>query len=67
MVCEYYNHLSLKSSIETDNADAYKRIERARHSARKLLVSTAKEHVLYAISVYDDNDAVVSILLFKDK
>lgn len=66
MVCEYYKRLALESRIEADGVDAHRRIGRARHGARKLLVSTEKEHILYAVIVYGDNDDIAKVMLFHD-
>lgn len=66
MICEYYNRFAKEAMAEVDPVSAYAKIEQFRQLARKEMILTDKEHVLYAITVYGQDGSPEKILLFRN-
>lgn len=64
MLCEFYNCAVKKSAIDISPKDVDEKIRKAQEEARREMVKTSKEHVLYAIRLYD-GDSVKRTLIFR--
>ena len=65
MLCEFYNYSVKKSSIDISQKNVEVKIRTAQEDARKEMVKTSKEHVLYAIRLYE-GDSIKRTLIFKN-
>jgi len=63
MTCNIYHRSVLQASLDISFKDAEKKIKKAQNAARKEMVMGDKEHVLYAIRVYNEG-TVDRILIF---
>ena len=66
MVCEYYDNSIMVSSVELPLRSAFDRIEKARLNARKEMVKTEKEHVLYAIRLHSPEGELERIKIYRN-
>lgn len=66
MIVEYFNNGELESSNEINLADSFKMLEKSHLSATKEIVKTDKDHVLYGITIYDEEDNIEKQMLFRN-
>ncbi len=64
MLCEFYDFGTKKSAIDILPKEVETKIKKAQEEARKEMVKTYQEHVLYAIRLYE-GDFVKRTLIFK--
>lgn len=65
LLCEYHNNGDLEGTTEVPRKEAFKLIEKSHKAAMRVMVKAEKDHVLYAITHYSDDD-IEKILLFHD-
>lgn len=66
MICEYYKNTVCEAEKNMELKDCAKAVEKAHISAMEQMVNTEKNHVLYAISIYDDEDNLYKQMIFRD-
>jgi len=66
MVIEYYDKFTKTSSVEVSLREAFDRIEKAHLNARKEMLKTDKQHVLYAIRFYSPDGEVERIHIHRN-
>lgn len=66
MFIEYYNEGKFENSREATLADSLKLLEKNHSAAMRERGKTEIEHVLYGITIYDENDNVEKIMLFRN-
>lgn len=65
MLCEYRINRKIEGAAEVSKKDSFALIKKAHKAAMRVIVNAEKSHVLYAITVYSNND-ISKILLFRD-
>ena len=65
MICEYRKNMDLGGTSEVSRKDAFLLIEKFHRIAMRAMSDAMKEHVLYAVICYS-NDDIEKILLFHD-
>lgn len=66
MIIEYYNNSELENSAEISFADRINLLEKAHMSAMNEILKTEKAHVLYGVTIYDENDSIIKQMLFRN-
>lgn len=66
MIIEYYNNGGLENSVESSLIDRIKLLEKSHLSAMSEMLKTEKAHVLYGITIYDENDNILKQMLFRN-
>lgn len=66
MIIEYYNNSELENSAEISFADRINLLEKAHISAMNEILKTEKAHVLYGVTIYDENDNIIKQMLFRN-
>lgn len=66
MLFEYYCNGKYESSTIVQPKDQPKLIEKAHAFAMREIVKTEKDHVLYAITIYDENDSIKKQMIFRN-
>lgn len=66
IVIEYYNNGKLESSAEVAKIDSVKLLEKSHLVAMNMVIRTEKAHVLYGITIYDENDNIIKQMLFRN-
>ena len=66
IVIEYYNNGKLESSAEAAKIDSVKLLEKSHLAAMNMVIRTEKAHVLYGITIYDENDNIIKQMLFRN-
>ena len=66
MICEYYNREKFENKREVSTAEGLKIIEKFHFAAMKLMVNTEKSHVLYAITLHNEDDNIEKLLILRN-
>lgn len=66
MFVEYYNEGRFENSRTATFADALRLLEKNHLAAMREREKTEIEHILYGITIYDENDNVEKIMLFRN-
>ena len=64
MIIGYYNNGELENRVESSSIDRIKLLEKSHLSAMSEMLKTEKAHVLYGITIYDENDNIIKQMLF---
>lgn len=66
MLCEYYNHMTKESSSDQNLKDVFCRISKSRLRARREVLKSDKDHVLFAIRLYSDDGEMESVQIHRN-